>query len=343
MWDVLLDALIDTLKIFPFLIIAYILVEIFSYYFSSKLENGIMSKWAPVFGGLLGIIPQCGFSIVSADLYTRRFITVGTLFAVFLATSDEAILVLISSPNGIKALIPLIIIKLICAIIVGVLIDVAFARRNKRLMAKFMPQNAVETKNSGNGLGNNQSNLNTNENLNKTLTGNASEAVANSSINCNNGGNTSVKGLSNCCGGCACCHTENGNKWVQFLLVPLLHSLKIVAFILVVNVVFGLIVYFIGEDNVVNFLQSSTAFAPLFSAMVGLVPNCASSVIITQLYILGGLNFASLVAGLCANVGIASLILFRKAKIKEAIIIIASLFVISVAIGYLLMLLKISF
>lgn len=340
MWDVLLDALIDTLKIFPFLIIAYILVEIFSYYFSSKLENGIMSKWAPVFGGVLGIIPQCGFSVVSADLYTRRFITIGTLFAVFLATSDEAILVLISSPEGIKALIPVIIIKLISAIVIGVLIDIIFAKRNKRLMSKAMmkqSQGVVAGENQAKVLCCDEKNRNANVNADMS----AIVAVSEENGDINNA-NVDVGDLKH---GCACggCRGESENKWVQFLLMPFLHSLKIIAFILVINIVFGLIVYFIGEDNVINFLQSSTAFAPLFSALVGLVPNCASSVIITQLYILGGLNFASLVAGLCANVGIASLILFRKAKIKEAVIIITSLFVISVAIGYLLMLLKISF
>lgn len=340
MWDVLLDALIDTLKIFPFLIIAYILVEIFSYYFSSKLENGIMSKWAPVFGGLLGIIPQCGFSVVSADLYTRRFITIGTLFAVFLATSDEAILVLISSPEGIKALIPVIIIKLISAIVIGILIDIIFAKRNKKLMSKAMmmqSQVVVAGENQAEVLLCDEKNKDANENADMSAV--VSVGVENAD---SNNANIDVSNLEHGCG-CGGCCGESENKWVQFLLMPFLHSLKIVAFILVINIVFGLIVYFIGEDNVINFLQSSTAFAPLFSALVGLVPNCASSVIITQLYILGGLNFASLVAGLCANVGIASLILFRKAKIKEAIIIITSLFVISVAIGYLLMLLKISF
>ncbi len=340
MWDVLLDALIDTLKIFPFLIIAYILVEIFSYYFSSKLENGIMSKWAPVFGGLLGIIPQCGFSVVSADLYTRRFITIGTLFAVFLATSDEAILVLISSPEGIKALIPVIIIKLISAIVIGVLIDIIFTKRNKRLMSKAMmmqSQGVVAGGNQAEALSGVEKNKDANVNADMS----AVVAVGGENGDINNT-NIDVSNLEHGCG-CGGCCGESKNKWIQFLLMPFLHSLKIIAFILVINIVFGLIVYFIGEDNVINFLQSSTAFAPLFSALVGLVPNCASSVIITQLYILDGLNFASLVAGLCANVGIASLILFRKAKIKEAIIIIASLFVISVAIGYLLMLLKISF
>ncbi|MBQ8749802.1 MAG: arsenic efflux protein [Clostridia bacterium] len=295
MLHVLEHALIDTLKIFPFLIIAYILIEVFTYFLSDKLNNGILSKWAPLFGGLLGTIPQCGFGVVSAELYTRRFITIGTLFAVFIATSDEAILVLIASPEGLKALIPVILIKLVLAIVVGVLLDVIFAKRNKRLMEK------------------------------------ADEELEEELEDCED-----VQA-------CSCCACKPESKWEIFLLNPLIHSLKILAFIFAVNIVFGTIIHFVGEDNVVNFLQSSSAFGPLISALVGLIPNCASSVIISQLYVLGGLNFASLVAGLCANVGVASLVLFRKIKIKEAILIIVSLFAISIAIGYLLMLFNISF
>ncbi|MGN1227251.1 MAG: putative manganese transporter [Christensenellales bacterium] len=305
MLDVLLDALIDTLKIYPFLLIAYILVEVFSYYFSDRLSNGIISRVAPVFGGILGIIPQCGFSVVSAELYTRRFITIGTLFAVFLATSDEAILILVTSAEGLRALIPVIIIKLISAIVLGVLIDIIFTKKNRRLMAKAEEEALKEEQ---------------------------AESVEVGQL-------VDGEELPTC--GCSACKAQS--KWEMFLLYPFLHSLKIIAFILAINVVFGMIVYFIGEENVINFLQSSTAFAPIFSALVGLIPNCASSVIISQLYVLGGLNFASLVAGLCANVGIASIVLFRNIKAKEAIIILASLFVISVLIGYLLMLLKISF
>lgn len=298
MLDVLLDALIDTLKVFPFLFIAYILIEIFSYYFSDRLSNGIISKWAPLFGGLIGIIPQCGFSVVTAELYARRFVTIGTLFAVFLATSDEAFLILITDTEvGIKALLPVIIIKLISAIILGTILDIIFNKRNKTLMQQ----------------------------AEKELESQELQDTTENSVGC----------------GCSACKTQN--KWQMFLLSPFLHSLKIVAFILIVNLIFGSLMFLIGEDNVTNFLQSSTAFAHIFSALVGLIPNCASSVIITELYLLNGLNFASLVAGLCANVGVASLVLFKNAKLKEAITIMISLFVISIAIGYLLMLFKVNF
>lgn len=306
MWDVVLEAVIDSLKMFPFLLLAYILVEVFSHYFSSKLENGIMTNTAPVFGGLLGIIPQCGFSVVSAELYTRRFITIGTLFAVFLATSDEAILVLITSPEGLRAVIPLIAIKLVSAIVIGLLIDVIFERRNKRLMTEA----------------NNQSQSSSNEQILEDVDREVGE-----NVHCD----------------CCCYCEKSAGKFETFILKPFLHSLKIFAFILVMNILFSVIVFYMGEDNVVDFLQSSIVFAPLFSALVGLIPNCASSVIISQLYILGGLNFASLVAGLCANAGVASLILFRKIKLKETLSIIFAIFAISVAIGYLLMLLKVSF
>ena len=308
MGDVILDALIDTAKIFPFLIIAYILIELLTYRFGDKLNNAVLSKWAPFFGGLVGIVPQCGFSVVSTELYTRRFITIGTLFAVFLATSDEAFIIMLSSPEGLKAILPVILIKLISAIVFGTLIDLVFSKRNHRLMAQAEAElEKEEQQQQESGEANEQGNSMTTQ------------------VTC----------------GCGCCAERT--KFQMFFLDPLLHSLKIIAFIFVINLVFGSIMFFVGEENVIDFLQSSKVFAPVFASLVGLIPNCASSVIVTELYLLGGLDFASLVAGLCANVGVGSIILFKNLKLKESILIIISLFAISLLIGYLLMLFKVTF
>ena len=123
MWEVLLDALIDTLKIFPILLLSYIVIEIVENKLSHKMTSKITSKFAPVAGAGLGLIPQCGFSVVATDMFSKKKITMGTLIAIFIATSDEAIPLILAQPDKILTLLPLLLIKFIYGIIIGYVLD----------------------------------------------------------------------------------------------------------------------------------------------------------------------------------------------------------------------------
>ena len=280
---VLEHAFIDSIKIFPFLLIAYIIIELIEYYASNKMQKTLSGKSAPLFGALFGLVPQCGFSVVAADMYSKRMITMGTLMAVFIATSDEAIPLMLANPDSARMLLPLLLIKLVFALLVGYLIDFVLKSKIQRLIS-----NVSEEHHTG------------------------------------------------------CCHHEiegKRNKWVELLVHPLMHSLKILAYIFIFNLIFGLIIMWVTEDALINFLQSSSIFAPFIAGLIGLIPNCASSVILTELFIMNGIDFGALVAGLCVNAGLGMVFLFKNNKnLKENLFIISMLYVLSVALGYVIML-----
>ncbi len=280
---VLEHAFIDSIKIFPFLLIAYIIIELIEYYASNKMQKTLSGKSAPLFGALFGLVPQCGFSVVAADMYSKRMITMGTLMAVFIATSDEAIPLMLANPDSARMLLPLLLIKLVFALLVGYLIDFVLKSKIQRPIS-----NVSEEHHTG------------------------------------------------------CCHHEiegKRNKWVELLVHPLMHSLKILAYIFIFNLIFGLIIMWVTEDALINFLQSSSILAPFIAGLIGLIPNCASSVILTELFIMNGIDFGALVAGLCVNAGLGMVFLFKNNKnLKENLFIISMLYVLSVALGYVIML-----
>lgn len=281
MWNVILDAVLDTLKIFPFLLVIYIIIELLenkmSFTRNKKLLQGGL---APLCGAATGLIPQCGFSVMAAKLYDKSLIRTGTVLAVFLATSDEAVIILLSSgwaaPEKLLAVLPLIGIKLVIALAAGYLAN--FICR-KEVLAEPAPEEEID--------------------------------------------------------GYSCGHEHDGKKKVMVYFVsPLLHSLKIAAYILAVNLIFGFIVWGVGEDKLAEFLSGSIYLQPLLTSLVGLIPNCASSIIITQTFVSGNIAFGSLVAGLCANAGLGFVILLKNPKkIKRNLLLLLALYIISVAAG----------
>ena len=286
MWDVILDAIIDTLKIFVIVYLIYCLVELFENKFSKKIENK-NKKWSPLFGAGFGLIPQCGFSVVATDLYSKRHITMGTLVAVYISTSDEALPILLSSPDKFWSIIPLLLSKFVVGMIAGFVIDGVMSRRASRVH-------------------------NHTEHCDKEFDGHV---------------------------GCCNHEIESGEgHWAKtYLLHPLIHSAKICAYILGFNLVFGTVVHFVGEETIIAFLNQSGAFAPLFAVIVGLIPNCIGSVVITELYILGGIGFGATLGGLIANAGIGYMVLFKENKnIKENIGIMLTVSLIGLAVGYAL-------
>lgn len=278
-WHILLHALLDSLKVFPFLFLMYVLIELLENRTNiTKNHNILRGNLAPLLGAAAGIIPQCGFSVMAAKLFDKRLIRTGTLLAVFFATSDEAIVLLLSSGSGEKAfaVMPLVAILFVVALAAGYACN-ALLRGEK--LCELSEGEEVH--------------------------------------------------------GTHCGHDhEHDSAARRYLLHPLLHSLEIFAYILIVNIAFGCIMHY-AEDAITQFLQGGYWYQPLIAAAIGLIPNCASSVLISQAYILGGLSFGGLVAGICANAGLGFLILFKNTKkIGRALGVMAAMYAVSVAVGY---------
>lgn len=287
MLETLLDAFLDTLKIFIIIYIVYFFVELFEHKFSKKISN-IRRGWSPLVGAGIGLIPQCGFSVVATDLYSKKHITPGTLIAIFIATSDEALPILLSEPTKILSIIPLLICKFLIAILIGFIVDLILKQDKKE--------------------------------------------VHDHTSHC-----TKEMDLHTGC----CNHdiedSKHENFAKRFLLHPLYHSLKICAYILVFNIIFGVSIYFIGEERLVVFLTSNQELSPILAVIFGFIPNCVGSVLLTQLYVLGALPFGSTLGGLIANAGIAYIMLFKQNKnLKENLFIVLTLAVTGIVFGYLI-------
>lgn len=301
MGHALLHALLDSLKVFPFLILLYIIIEVVEEKVSTskhfvKYTNG---KYATVVGAGLGLIPQCGFSVVASDLYSKRYIKMGTMLAIFIATSDEALPIILSNPEKAYLIFPLLAIKFVYALIVGYGVDfVANLIYKKKTVVEIVPPAEHEHEHE----------------------------------------DTHEDEISGCCG-----HNVEGkrNTLKKFFVHPLVHSLKIFVYIFIVNAVLEVLIHYLGEEAIVNFMQSVTYLQPLIVPLVGLIPNCASSVLITQLLIIDGITFGSAVAGLCVNAGIGLAVLFKQNKnIKQNLSVLAILYLSSVALGYIITLIE---
>ena len=274
LWDVFLDALLDSLKMLPFLFVAYLILEYIEHKSSTKFAKILgSSKLGPIGGALLGCLPQCGFSVTAANLYAGRVITVGTLAAVFLSTSDEALPLMLAHPESYPMLFLLLGCKVVIAIAAGFLFDLL----TKRFRKEEEPTEEIHAL-------------------------------------------------------CKHCHCDHG-----IVLSALRHTVSIFVFIFVVLLVLNLGVEWIGEENLSALLLQGSIFQPLVAGLIGFIPNCAASVLLTELYLSGGISFGSAVAGLCTGAGIGLAVLWRVNRSwKENLAIMGGLYVVGVAFGMLL-------
>jgi len=302
-WHVLEHALIDTLKIAPVLLVVYFLIEFLEYkelmqFQKSKMLKG---KSSPVFGSLFGSLPQCGFSVISTDLYTKGAVSIGALMGVYIATSDEALPIMLSHSGSWLSLLALIACKIVLGIAIGYL-------------AMWLYPKVFKTKNIHFNIQNKQHDEHDKDDHDHYDEHEDNHELRQEHIGC-------------------CNHDLQSNRfdWKH----PLLHCLKILIFILAINIMFGAIIEWIGEDKLTKFLSQSSALQPLLAVMIGLIPNCASSVVITELYLLGGLSFGAILAGLAVNAGLGLMVLFKQDKnIKEIIFILSLLIIPSLITGY---------
>lgn len=326
MWDVVLDAVLDSLKVFPFLLLLYIIIEVVEEKISTgtKFFKYTQGKYATLVGAGLGLIPQCGFSVVASDLYARRYIKVGTLLAIFIATSDEAVPIILSNPTKAYVIFPILAIKFVFALVVGYGADLILTKyyKSNPLIKGTLKDISAKNHNHEHDKEHKQEHKN---NANFELSETKNENFITEA-------ELEVDG---CCG-----HNIEGKRSTlkQFFLHPLVHSLKVFAYILAINLIMGFVIHFVGEQNVVNFMQSIVWLQPLLVAIVGLIPNCASSVLITQLYLINGISFGATISGLCVNAGIALMVLFKENKnVKHNLFIVSSLLLASVILGYAIM------
>ena len=273
--EVILHAFVDTLKLVLFLFLTYLLMEFIEHKASDKVK-GAMTKaggFAPLIGGIFGAVPQCGFSAAAANLYTGRVITLGTLVAVFLSTSDEMLPILLAGNMKIGTVMLIIVYKCAVGIAVGFAIDLAMRMMHMRKEEINIDEICDEDD----------------------------------------------------------CHCERG-------IVPsaLHHTLSVSLFVLAVTLVVNLFVFFIGDDSLSGTLLSLPVLSHLLSAVVGLIPNCASSVALTKLAMSGVISAGAMMSGLFAGAGVGILILFKMIKrTKENIIIVAMLVGVGVVFGLL--------
>lgn len=281
MIEIIKDTLIDALKILPFLFVTYLIMESLEHKTGNKTKQLVKKsgKLGPLFGSILGIFPQCGFSAVAASLYAGRVITLGTLIAVFLSTSDEMLPILISESAPIELIVKVLAIKLIIGIIVGFIVDILHMLIFKKLKKEENDEDAIEDM----------------------------------------------------------CEHEHCDCEHGIVKSAIKHTINILAFIIIITFLINMIIYFIGEDNISNAIAQVPIAGILVSALIGFIPNCAGSVIITELYLSNLISLGSMMAGLLVGSGIGILVLFRTNKnVKDNLKIMGILYVISIISGLII-------
>ena len=276
MIEIILDALLDTVKLIPFLCITYLIMEALEHRTSNKTKEMVKKsgKAGPVVGALLGMFPQCGFSVSATNLYAARVITIGTLISIYLSTSDEMIPIFISEAMPVSIIICVLAIKVATGMLAGTVIDFINERRTKK----------------------------DEENI---------EDICEHEH----------------------CHCKEGS----ILKSAIHHTISISFFIFVITLVINGIITVIGEENIANLVLDKPILGPVVACLVGLIPNCAASVILAQLYIKDIISIATMIAGLLASSGIGLLVLFKiNRHLKENIKIVVLLYSISVVTGILL-------
>ncbi len=295
--DIFLDALTDSAKMIPLLLIIYIGIELFEYKYANKIREMVQKAGAagPAIGAVAGSFPQCGISVVASVLYTQRLATIGTLLAVYLSTSDEAIPVILSDPEKAEIVVPLILTKIIIALIGGYTVDFAFRSSNKKTLAH------VKAYSEG-----------------SDDEGHHHETILEEKA---------------CCGHSA---SPSSIKFSpkEIILHPIIHTAKVFAFIFGVSFAINFIISQMGEEAFGKLFLGYGFLQPFLVALVGLIPNCAASVAITVLYLKGAISYGSVIAGLCASSGLGLLVLLREEKDKRDVLrILLLLFGISVLAG----------
>lgn len=275
--DALLDTVMDSIKLLPFLFLTYLLMEYIEHKMGKKTQNVLKAsdKFGPLWGAVLGMIPQCGFSAAASNLFAGRIITMGTLIAIYLSTSDEMLPILISESVHYTMILKILFMKVVIGLIAGFILDFILSCKNKGKVVKIDVHHFCEHEH---------------------------------------------------------CHCEKG-----ILKPALMHTLKIFVFIFILSAVLNLVIAFMGTQVLADFILNRPILGELLAGLIGLIPNCAASVIITQLYLEGALPFGTMMAGLLVGAGVGLMILFRvNDNKKENFKIAGILYAVGVVAGMLI-------
>lgn len=350
--DILLDAGKDTLSLVPFLLVTYLALETLEHVAGDSVNGAIKRAGAagPVVGSLLGMVPQCGFSAMAATLYAGRVVTLGTLVAVFLSTSDEMLPLLLAEQVPVQTMAMLLASKALIALVTGFIVDAAIRglRRNARAHAA----------------------------IRRTVLGTAANPAH---VNCAHDDHTggdiidevaeagvSADHIHELCerDHCGCdededehghdhshdhghadeherhhdhSHSYEGAPIVSIIRSAISHTVQVSVFIFLVTLILVAVLETFGESAIEQFLRGNETLAVLGSALVGLIPNCSASVVITQLYLEGALQLAPMLAGTLISAGVGYLVLFRTNRsARENVVFLVMMYVIGAGWGLIL-------
>lgn len=288
LWDILLDTLKDTAEIIPVLFLAYLLMEFLERHMSERTTDLVRKsgRFGPIIGSVLGAFPQCGFSAAASSLYAGRVITVGTLLAVYLSTSDEMLPILLSEHVPAATILRILGLKVLVGLIAGLAVDFGARLTRKRRNQKLQDDMDIHH----------------------------------------------------------FCEHEHAHEEEDGIFVSALkHSLVILAWIFGVSLVLNGLIALVGEENLGGFVVNMPVVGELLAGLIGLIPNCAASVVITQLYLEGVIGVGPMMSGLLVGAGIGLVVLFKSNEgVKRNISIVAILYLIGVVAGLLLDLLHVT-
>lgn len=283
MLEVIEEAIIDSIKLLPFLFITYLIMEYIEHKTKEKTKEAIKKsgKWGPVIGSILGIVPQCGFSVSATNLYAARVVSLGTLIAIYLSTSDEMLPILLSESVPIITIVKILGVKLIIGMIAGIVIDAVLRLKNKTIEDEKIVDLCEKEH----------------------------------------------------------CDCEHG-----IVKSALKHTINIFIFILIITLLINIAIYFIGQDIIKSFLSNKPILGPILAGLIGLIPNCAASVIITQMYLESIITAGTMIAGSLVSAGVGLAVLFKTNKpMKQNFKIVILLYAIGVISGIIIEAIGITF
>lgn len=274
-WHIIKHTVVHSLELLPFLLVAFLIIELIEHKFSDKTKKMITKsgKFGPVVGSLLGAVPQCGLSVIATNLYITRIISVGTLIAIYLSTSDEMLPILLSQNVDIMIILKILGIKVLIGMLAGIVIDFILRKKTKNDFKICEEED---------------------------------------------------------------CHCEE-----SIIKSSIIHALKIFGFILIINLILNIAFEYIPEDIIKKLFFSNSILAPVLTSLFGLIPNCASSVMITELYLSNVITLGTAIGGLLTGTGIALAILLKQNNNnkKESLSILSTIYFIGVISGIVLNLL----
>ena len=274
MKEVILDTIVDSLKLIPFLLVAFLIIELLEHKLNNKTKNIITKskKVGPIIGSLLGVIPQCGFSVLATNLYITRIITLGTLISIYLSTSDEMLIIMISEKVEISLILKILLIKIFFGIVYGLIIDKIINKKKKDKETNY-------------------------------------ELCDEEHCDCNH----------------------------SILLSAIKHTLHITLFIFIITLIINTIFTLLGDNYLSKILLNNSILSPFITSLIGLIPNCAASVILTELYLNSTISLGALIGGLLTSSGSSLLVLIKNNKNqKENLSIILLLYALGVLSGIII-------